>query len=166
MHTTHTVFHSRSQVHENGSGNGGVPPPQMLLHDWRKTTDNEMHTRVIRRHSDTGPSDTDGGVPSVDVQPSRRRRATDSHRRGSVPARPTDAHDDDANSSSSDSETDDKEKASPRTRKAKAKHGRVTRMSRLGGPEPSLPGAVSDDEDAAPLLAMFRPKSALNVDLD
>jgi hypothetical protein len=137
----HTHAHIHTQEHNNSpAGSSTTASPELLLKDWRNSTDNELHTRVIHRQGDTDTIST--ALPIA----------------GSTLA--------DTPLSGSSTTTSGKNARRKEPRKMNAKKGRGAAPSNRRKTEPALPGAISDDEDAAPLLTLFRPKSALNVDLD
>eukprot|EP00037_Helgoeca_nana_P027902 m.323770 g.323770 ORF g.323770 m.323770 type:complete len:235 (-) comp27627_c0_seq4:3007-3711(-) len=163
-----------------------VHEEKMIMHDWRKGTEDELHKR-IQAVADDEPSTSTS-------RPARRKKASSSHAPAAeavvskARTKASKAHVAKANHShareaharevqregsggdDADDETSDDEALPQQTpRVAPPKQQRK---------EPSLPGAVSDDDipvqkstrasnfDGTPLLSMFRPKSALNFDLD
>lgn len=140
----------------------------MILHDWRKGTEDEMHKRIHAAREDP-PNDSasrnrGGKSPNGNETVSKARTKASKARqmqRGGTGG-------DDADDESSDEESFAQHKP---------------RIAAKPRKEPTLPGAVDDDDineekrparasksspkgADPPLLAMFRPKSALNLDLD
>jgi hypothetical protein len=158
----------------------------MIMHDWRKGTEDELHKR-IQAVADDEPStstsrparrkkSSSSHAPAAEAVVSKARtKASKAHVAKAKQSHAREAHAREVQREGSggddaDDETSDDEALPQQTpRVAPPKQQRK---------EPSLPGAVSDDDipvqkstrasnfDGTPLLSMFRPKSALNFDLD
>mmetsp|Transcript_20340 Transcript_20340/g.52757 ORF Transcript_20340/g.52757 Transcript_20340/m.52757 type:complete len:212 (+) Transcript_20340:202-837(+) len=135
----------------------------MILSDWRAGTEDALHKRI---HAARASSPEVEGSASVSAAPrvARRKRSPPKSMAAHQPQQPWGG--DEADDESSD------EDLPIQRHRVVAKKGR----------EPTLPGAVWDDEPTTKptaakrspstaatqpsLLTMFRPKSALNLDLD
>eukprot|EP00041_Stephanoeca_diplocostata_P009724 m.151574 g.151574 ORF g.151574 m.151574 type:complete len:197 (+) comp17869_c0_seq7:352-942(+) len=130
----------------------------MLLHDWTKSTEDSSHARILaaRRRTSEPPSGATAKRRVRDGQVPRGRAGTTRATRASRRSSGSDSADGDADDSS-----DDDDRALPLASKGDG----VGSLDHVNGIHTVAPGSV--DEPTRPsLMHLFRPKSAVCLDLD